>query len=67
MNDKPPLYKVEEKILANKPSWYAAGITAGLAVLILANVKPFAVPKVDCDNKLFDCDVAVLVSRLLSE
>jgi hypothetical protein len=48
----PLLNNPEEKILANFPSWYAGGITAGLTVLILAKVNPLVVPKALLESSL---------------
>ena len=62
VNDRPPLKKVALNIFTNLPSWKALGITAGLAVLISATVKPDA----GDDNKFWDADVAVLVCTKLS-
>ena len=42
----PLLYNAELNTLANLPSWYAGGITAGLAVFIFAIVNPLVVPNV---------------------
>ena len=45
---------------ANFPSWNAAGITAGLTVLILAKVTPLEVPKESWVNITADAEVEVV-------
>ena len=49
----------------NLPSWNAAGITAGLAVDILAIVTPFEVANDELDKVTVDADVSVCVPPLL--
>jgi hypothetical protein len=62
----PLLNNAGENIVANLPSWYAAGITAGLAVLIFAKLTPLVVPAPVCVIRWFELEVAVSVLVLLS-
>ena len=59
-------YNDGENTVANLPSWYAGGITALFAVLILANDTPFVVPAPVCVIKDCEPDVEVSIFELLS-